>query len=229
MFEYNFFDACGIRELDGERSVCSAAQAGIEGVIGVRPDLAWAAYRARVLRYDGDSWTQFGPALGQGIFAHAIWADEERILVGTGSGVYESDTDRANFRGPTSDREIWSLTRSGRDTFVGSDDGEVLRRRGSGDWTAIWREEHDCGEDRGLVNRMWSAEGEVYFKTARSWVRWDDDEATTLETLDCGDRELFLDVSGTGPERSFAVRTRSNVECGDVEVLWFDGQRIRSI
>lgn len=235
---------CGIRLLENGVTTCSGAASNIYDLFTVTRDLAYGVTHDRLMRYDGEFWTQVGDPYAT--VSRAVWASADRVAVAAHEGhVYlydagESKWFEADGLSNADNHAIWGFAKD--DVFVGTAEGELYRFDGS-TWSLVWAETGTCLS----INGMWGAEGVLYFHTSAALYRLEQGEVQTLLDLPCGESaELsIVGLWGNGVNEVFITGTQYVLEtrrlpdggtttervpkdaCGEGKLLWFDGTRLR--
>ena len=221
---------CPIEFIDGAVASCSGAQS-VRDVAVVNSNLAYAVYQDRVLRFDGNFWTQLGgPLPGDGaasLFGPSVWADASTIVVVADGGVWviPSGGDPVLQKGlpEVSFGAVWGFGAS--DIWIGNVEGQLYHYDG-----VAWSLKASIPGDCGSIFKLWGSEGSLFVLTPNLFGRWDGSGITTLSSLAC---DFFLDGTaqfddlwGNSPSEVFVVlenRTPGIAGCGPTHVQWFNG------
>lgn len=216
---------CPIDFIDGGVASCAGAQ-NVNDVAVVNSNLAYGVYQDRVLRFDGNFWTQLGgplPSAGQRL-AESVWADASTIVVIADGGrvfVISPGGDPVLQTGiPGVDSHgVWGFGAS--DIWIGNNEGQLYHYDGVA-WSLKASIPGDCHQ----IWKLWGSEGSLFVLTSSLFGRWDGSGITTLSSLACDDTASFWDLWGNSPSEVFVVledRTHGIAGCGPAQVQWFNG------
>jgi hypothetical protein len=222
--------SCPIEFIDGGVASCSGAQSARDVAV-VNSNLAYAVYQDRVLRFDGNFWTQLGGPLtgGPGLtfFQQSVWADASTIVAVADGGVWviPSGGDPVLQKGlpEVSFGAVWGFGAS--DIWIGNVEGQLYHYDG-----VAWSLKASIPGDCGGIYKLWGSEGSLFVLTRNLFGRWDGSGITTLSSLPCDAaarfEDAFEDLWGNSPSEVFVVlenRTPGIAGCGPVQVQWFNG------
>jgi hypothetical protein len=215
---------CPIDFIDGGVASCAGAQT-VNAVAVVNSNLAYGVHQDRVLRFDGNFWTQLGgPLPSAGLrLAFAVWADESTIVVIADGGrvfvispggdpVLQTGIPGGDFNG------VWGFGAS--DIWIGNNEGQLFHYDGVA-WSLKASIPGNC-QQIGL----WGSEGSLFVLTQSLFGRWDGSGITTLSSLACDENARFAGLWGNSPSEVFVVledQEHVTAGCGTAQVQWFNG------
>jgi hypothetical protein len=226
----------------GEAGSVEPVGAYISDAFVVNQRLAYATIRSdpRLLIFES-SW---GPYPGDPLpfEANRVWANNESIFCGGGSGIIMSTGGEGwivhNTRSLSDVTAIWGF--SADDVWVaGTDPAELLHFDGE-DWSKIdWPSlsdpsENECGGSKDIID-FWGIDGYLFFHTGREFAMWDGTGFTILGywpgTRDstgiyCLGGLSIGGIWGNAPNEVFLAVTdpgHTSPECGQEYSLWWDG------
>jgi hypothetical protein len=216
---------CGIELVDQSGASCSSGAPTIYDVAVVSSKLAYAVYGKRVLRFDGNLWTQLGSPLPT--TTRAVWADASDVAIAADvGGVYliHADQDPVLAVGlPEGDHTaVWGF--AANDLWAGNSDGQVYHYDGQR-WT------YQFAAD-GPILKLWGSAGVLFLLTSTSFGRWDRGRMTVLDVSDGGDVSYFQDLWGNSPFEVFVSLVDRNAitsQCGPLKLRWFDGSAMHPL
>jgi len=220
-------NGCPIEFIDGAVASCSGAQS-VRDVAVVNSNLAYAVYQDRVLRFDGNFWTQLGgplPGAGTAPFAGlSVWADASTIVVVADAGrvwVIPSGGDPVLQKG-LPEVDFWAVWGFGAsDIWIGNVEGQLYHYDG-----VAWSLKASIPGECGSIFKLWGSEGVLFVLTQNLFGKWDGSGITTLSSLACYPTAGFDDLWGNSPSEVFVVldsRTPGIAGCGPAQVQWFNG------
>jgi hypothetical protein len=232
---------CGIQFVDGTNAECSGAASLTTDLSVVGADLAYAVCYDRVLKFDGDLWTQVGGALpGLGL-ANAVWADSATIVVAAGGSrgeslvfTIEADGDAVLLPGLSSQVEpmaVWSFGAS--EIWVGGAQGQLVRYDGT-----AWSEKATIpytGSGSKPVSgtsgigkiKLWGNGGRLFAIAGNTFGEWDGARFKVLDSL--GGDSYFAGLWGNSSSEVFlAVQDPRSAAaaCAPIRIRWFDGTAV---
>jgi len=198
-----------------------------QGIFGVDADHAYAfalhvtdSPSTTVRKYAAGSWSTLG--IVPIINSHAIWADENQVVVvGTDQDIYVKSGSAAFAALPDVPAgDYWSVWGfSAQDLWFGNSVGQLVHYDGAS-WKVIQT------SATGPISSLWGADGQVYFTAGDSFGRWN---GTSVETLIASTSGLAIaDVWGRSSSEVFlAVSDPSfaDYQCGRYFAVWFDGTK----
>lgn len=218
----------GIQLVDDQGAHVSGAGGGSDVAV-VGPELAYAIYSDRVLRFDGAFWTQLGsplPPAGQ-VNTRALWADSSVLVVAADAGrvfVIRPDRPPVLQTGlPETDfTAVWGF--GADDLWLGSADGQLFHYDGTR-WTPKATLQGDCVG----IRKLWGSEGELFVLSRSLFAKWDGSRIEVLASLPCDDTAEFQGLWGNSRREVFISlvdRSQAAPGCGPIQVRWYDGASV---
>jgi hypothetical protein len=198
--------------------------------------LAYAITGNRVVRYDGNYWSQFGDPRGpiDDVHAFGLWASRDAVVaVGAGGQVYRyrGDSSVPDLRltamltdasAPADNSAVWGF--ASNDVWIGTADGQLVHDDGQ-NFSVAWSGQGDCR----AIRAMWGRDGVLFFATGSLVFRWRNGSVDPILSVPCDLAEglVVRSLWGDSPAEVFiAVQDASATSCGSGELFWFDGERI---
>jgi hypothetical protein len=207
----------------------------------VNANLAYAVSYDRVLKFDGDFWTQLGGPLPGVSWANALWADASTVVVAAadklgGGDVLQiaSGADPVSLPGfpkQATPFAVWGL--GAADVWVGTAQGQLEHYDGAA-WTEMATIPY-----RGLGSKsvsgasgigkikLWGTGNRLYAMAGNVFGRWDGARFEVLESL--AGEAFFAGLWGNSASEVFLAvvdRQGSSNTCGPLRLRWYDGARV---
>jgi hypothetical protein len=232
---------CGIQFVDGKNAECSGAASFTTDLSVVGADLAYAVSYDRVLKFDGDLWTQVGGALPGSNWANAVWADSATIVVAAGGRrgeslvfTIEADGDAVllpDLPSQIDPMAVWSFGAS--EIWVGGAQGQLVRYDGTAwsekatiPYTGSGSKPVSGTSDIGKI-KLWGNGGRLFAIAGNTFGEWDGARFKVLDSL--GGDSYFAGLWGNSPSEVFlAVQDRrsSAAACAPIRIRWFGGTAV---
>ena len=233
---------CGIQFVDGTNAECSGAASLTRDLSVVGADLAYAVSNDRVLKFDGDLWTQVGGALPNLNWANAVWADSATIVVAAGGRrgeslvfTIEADGDAVllpDLPSQIDPMAVWSFGAS--EIWVGGGaEGQLVRYDGTAwsekatiPYTGSGSKPVSGTSDIGKI-KLWGNGGRLFAIAGNTFGEWDGARFKVLDSL--GGDSYFTGLWGNSPSEVFlAVQDPRSAAaaCAPIRIRWFDGTAV---
>lgn len=245
-------DVCGIVFDEGTARTCSSTVQNVYTVFVVDEDLAYASAANRVLRYDGNRWTQLGAPLDTEHTIQAIWASREVLVAATSAGdvhVYRDGATEPESQLGVSTSAVWALWGFGAtDVWLGNEDGQLMHYDGE-EWSSFWSQAGGCRS----VRKLWGADQVLYFASSSYLGVWRDGQVQDVIDGPCEEQDAFMEGTyeelrilglwGNAPDEVFVALEQRTIDqritedglirtsippdaCGSVRLHWFDGATV---
>lgn len=223
-------ERCGIEFVQRNGTYSCSGAASPWSVSVVRNNLAYGVYSDRLLRYDGNQWTQLGDPLKAppGLSFSQVWADDRTVVITNDFGVFVA----ANAAAPALQADlplvaggyagVWGSSRGSR--WVGSVDGHLYRSDGKR-WASTF-EVPGSSECR-AIRRIWGDEQALFVATDNSvWLGRSGLFERLLELTCDGSARVGALWGNSASEVFIAIaHADSRPNCGNTSLLWFDGKQ----
>ncbi len=223
---------CSIQLVDSQGAHCSGANESISDVATVGPNLAYAVYWDRILRFDGSMWTQLGDPLPSPdvltigrVRSRALWADASTIVIATMEMQNEGYVYLISSEGTPALQTglpvvgftaAWGF--GSKDIWVGSSDSRLYHYDGT-DWSLKASFSDDGGW--GII-KLWGSAGSLFVVTGTEFAQWDGTQVNTLESL--SGSLYYKDLWGNSAKEVFVTLVNyEEGEHGTFEARWFNG------
>lgn len=227
--------SCSLGRVVDDTWVCDRASgAGTRSVsafFAVSGTLAYAAVGRDLLRFDGETWSTYGPQAP--VDVQTLWADDRSVVaLGFDGNVMllrdELWTEPApNLRA----RSVWGTT--GDDVWFTDFGSQLWHFDGLVATMAATIPSESCFRDDAFW--LWGSGNRLFVYGQHSMQRWDGTQFENVMSWNCGavSSATITRVWGNGPNEVFVLlRDFSRFafdSCGDGAVLYFDGTTFHSL